>query len=372
MTQSHQQLRRLVDLAKEPSSEKRRELLRDVTDLFLEKPGDYSNAEATHFGEIIGRVASEMDTAVRKHLSERLSGVPQAPRGLIAQLANDAIEVARPVLMKSLAFTDQDLVAIAKLQSQDHLKALSTRPMVSASVADAIVARGDDAVLETLAKNEGATLSRGALETLVTRAETNERLHGPVAKRKDLPPDLMNEMVLFVSSSLRKYVMERVANADESEVAAGLEFAVARAARRAKSSAAEFVTSEKFIAQKVRDKTLNEQLLVLLLRGNQRSDFLVGLAHLAEIDVVTAKRIVGDPSCEALAIVSRACRFDRSTFSTFALLLGGSKARSAGEVSDLLSLYDQIPVEVAQRTLRFWKVRKQAESAGAEAAKVSA
>lgn len=371
MPESHQQLRRLVDLAKEPSSEKRRELLRDVTDLFLEKPGSYSHEESTHFGEIIGRVASEMDTAVRKHLSERLSGVPQAPRGLIAQLANDAIEVARPVLMKSLAFTDQDLVAIAKLQSQDHLKALSTRPLVSASVADAIVARADDAVLETLAKNEGVTLSRGALETLVTRAETNERLHAPVAKRKDMPPDLMNEMVLFVSSSLRKYVMERVANADESEIAAGLEFAVTRAVRRTKA-APELATAEKFIAQKVREKALNEQLLVQLLRGNQRPDFLVGLAHLAEIDVVTAKRIVGDTSCEALAIVSRACRFDRSTFSTFALLLGGSKARSAGEVSDLLSLYDQIPVEVAQRTLRFWKVRKQAETAGVEAAKVSA
>jgi uncharacterized protein (DUF2336 family) len=360
MPGTHQQLRRLVDLAKEPSSEKRRELLREVTDLFLEKPGAHSEDEATHFGEIIGRVASEMDTAVRKHLSERLAGVPQAPRGLIAQLANDAIEVAKPVLMKNLALTDTDLVAIAKLHGQEHLKALSARPLLSASVADEIVARGDDTVLETLAKNSGATLSRTALETLVTRAESNERLHVPVAKRKDLPPDLMNEMVLFVSSSLRKYVLERVAQADEKEIEAGLEFAKARAARRAKQMP-EYTSSEKFIAQKIRDKQLNEHLLLQLLKGHQGSDFLVGLAHIAEVDVTTAKRIVSDPSCEALAIVARACRFDRSTFSTFALLLGGSKTRSAGEVTDLLSLYDQIPVEIAQRTLRFWKVRKQAE-----------
>jgi Uncharacterised protein conserved in bacteria (DUF2336) len=79
--------------------------------------------------------------------------------------------------------------------------------------------------------------------------------------------------------------------------------------------------------------------------------------------LVTAKRIIGDPSCEALAIVARACRFDRSTFSTIALLLGGSKTRSAAEATELVALYDQIPVEVAQRTLRFWKVRKQAEKA---------
>ena len=49
----------------------------------------------------------------------------------------------------------------------------------------AVVARADDTVLETLVSNVGAKFSRSAMETVVKRAETNERLQAPVAARKD-------------------------------------------------------------------------------------------------------------------------------------------------------------------------------------------
>ncbi|MGH1558613.1 DUF2336 domain-containing protein [Caulobacter segnis] len=53
------------------------------------------------------------------------------------------------------------------LQGQDHLRAISQRSSVSSAVSDAIVARGDDATLGVLLRNEGAVLSRAAHETVV-------------------------------------------------------------------------------------------------------------------------------------------------------------------------------------------------------------
>jgi len=57
----------LLDLAKETSSEKRRELLRQVTDVFLADAGARSDKEAAMFDEIVGHVANTI-SRIRKIL----------------------------------------------------------------------------------------------------------------------------------------------------------------------------------------------------------------------------------------------------------------------------------------------------------------
>ena len=78
MQPASSRLNRLVDLAKESSSDKRRELLREVTDVFLDSAHDCSDAEKSYFGEIISKVSTGMDVAVRKHLAARLADNPNA------------------------------------------------------------------------------------------------------------------------------------------------------------------------------------------------------------------------------------------------------------------------------------------------------
>lgn len=366
MTAPFAHLQRLVTLAQEPSSDKRRELLREVTDLFLERPQERSAEESEHFGAIMGKVAADMEVAVRAHLAERLSNVPTAPRSLIVQLANDAIEVARPLLMKSLSFEDTDLVALAKLQGQSHLQALSQRANVPAAVTDVIVARADDATLEVLVQNQTAALSRSALETMVSRAEKNTRLQGPLAQRRELPADLMHEMFLFVSSSLKKMLMERIAGLDEAAIDEAL--VVAQQSGRMKAATPDFAKAEQIVAQKRRDRTLNERFLTETLRGRDMALFVAAFAALAEIDTATARRLVSDPAPEGLAIACKAARFDRATFSTIVLNADPRRTRDPSEVNALVALYDKIPVDTALRTMRFWKVRRQTLQADGRAA----
>ena len=79
---------RLVDLAKETSSDKRRELLREVTDAFLATASDCNETEKSYFGEILGSVSSNMDVAVRSRLAQQFAGQDHAPLGLIQKLAD--------------------------------------------------------------------------------------------------------------------------------------------------------------------------------------------------------------------------------------------------------------------------------------------
>ena len=83
---------RLVDLAKETSSEKRRDLLRQVSDVFLEGSLEFSDVERSHFGDIIGKVSANMDVAVRRRLAEQFAGQPNptcAESGFGAHRIND-------------------------------------------------------------------------------------------------------------------------------------------------------------------------------------------------------------------------------------------------------------------------------------------
>src|SRR5690349_425050 len=113
MLQQHANLQRVLQLAKTPSSEKRRELLREVTDLFLADTEAYSETEREHFGAIMGRISKDMEVAVREDLAKTLAALPTAPHALMQQLAHDEFSVAAPVISQSPVLEDGDLIEIA-------------------------------------------------------------------------------------------------------------------------------------------------------------------------------------------------------------------------------------------------------------------
>src|SRR5579862_8303945 len=104
----------LIALAQEPSSEKRRVLLRELTDLFFSNP-EHRAGEMALFDDVLTQLAGEMEAAVRAELADRVAPVAEAPLKLVHSLAADqAIGVARPILERSHALTDDDLLAVAR------------------------------------------------------------------------------------------------------------------------------------------------------------------------------------------------------------------------------------------------------------------
>ena len=109
---------------------------------------------------------------MREHVANRLSDLKTAPHSVVAMLADDEIDVARPVLENSLVLKNTDLIKIVKRRSQDHLKIVATREEVGEEVSGALVENGDDQVLVSLANNQGAALSQNAAAEMVTAQRT--------------------------------------------------------------------------------------------------------------------------------------------------------------------------------------------------------
>ena len=348
----------LIALAQEPSSERRRELLRVVTDMFFAAPPQRAT-EMALFDDVLSQITGEMEEAVRVELAERMADVAQPPRKLLTGLANDSIAVAEPVLTRSRALTEDDLLRVARTRDQDHLRAISRRDGITEAVSDAIVQRGDDDTLQVLLANERAALSRAAHEAAIDRAVANPALHQVVVARKALPMDLLNEMYFVVEARLRDQILERNAEVDPATLEAALAAGRKQVAAKDGALPPDYALAEAKVRDLKAKGGIGPAALTAFLRNGDTTTFLVALSELADIDFHTARRILERRELDALSIVCKSADFDRSLFLTFAVLVLGRDADAMGRAREYGQLYSDLPRDAACRTIRFWRMRRQ-------------
>jgi uncharacterized protein (DUF2336 family) len=350
-------LAQLIALAGEPSSEKRRELLREVTDLFFANAEGSNPRELELFDGVMQSLAREMELEVRAELSERISETEFAPKGLVRSLAEDEIAVAEPVLTKSPVLSDQDLLKVVSTRGQDYLRAVSRRDGLSEVVSDVIVERGDDHTLGVLLRNETANLSRKSVELVVDRASNNPDLHSAVVDRHNLPVDLLNEMYFVVEARLRERILAKNAALNPVDVQAALDASRKRIATRDGALPADLNEAERHVRALIARNEIKPSTLVSFLRYGERTRFLVALAELTDIDFNTARLIVERRQMDALAVICKAAKFDRTLFLTFTVLILDN-GEGMGKAQEYGALYNDLTIETAQRTLRFWRLRR--------------
>jgi uncharacterized protein (DUF2336 family) len=353
---------KLIDLARTTDSGQRRELLREVTDLFFETANTRNQRETALFDDVLKLVAAEMQDSVLAELSELFADAADAPVGLMRDLANHSFEVAAPVLQRSRALDEPTLLQIVNYQSQQHIKAVAQRDDVSETVSEAIVKFGDDYALDALIRNDGARISRVSMEAAVDRARRNTLLHEGVVKRNDLPLDLLNEMYFVVENTLRDQIMKRNASVDPATLDAALAKARARMSQSVGDLGAEAKNAMAFIQSKKNSGELNARLLVSLYREAKQTHFLYGLSEITNLDPDTVADLINRRDIDGLAMICRAAGIERPLFVTLAVLsCGGDEAMQRAE--EFGRMYNNVPVEAAQRAMRFFKVRKGAERA---------
>lgn len=348
----------LMNLAQERSSDKRRELLREVTDMFfVSAEKGRTAAQAALFDTVLREIAVAMQDTVLRELAERFSGAPDAPIGLMRDLANHAFEVAEPVLRRSTVLGEADLLAIVEKQGDEHRLAIAQRERVSERVSSALVARGDDATLRALVANAGAQISRGDFETVFARARGDEALTQGVVNRADAPLDLLNDIVFAVSKALRAQILARNAAVDPTALDLALERAQARVERRNPGMSEAYAAAERDVRRKASCGELSAATLIGYHRADMREHFLVGLAHLTDVDVSVADSVIARGDMDALAMMCRASDIERPLFVTMAVLAcGGERAMDKAETFG--QLYTDVPIEAAQRAMRFYQIRR--------------
>jgi uncharacterized protein (DUF2336 family) len=366
------QLNRLLKLAQTQDQASRKVVFENVVDLFLSAEGRLSDRERALMTGIIGQLLHEMEMRLRRDLAQRLSALEAGPHDLIVALANDEIEVARPILSASKVLSDSDLVEVVRHRSSEHQLAVAMRAPLSADVSQALIDQGDENVIERLLKNRDATLSRRALEYLVAEAQRVGRFQEPVLTRPELPADLAHRLFWYVSAALRSYVLEKF-TIDEATVDDYVQDS-ARAVLSETPPPSADRQAAALVERLAETDELNERFLIGALRGGKIAAFVAGLAKLTRLNPLMVRRLLYDPNPEGLAVMCKAVGFDRSSFGSIFLLTrqGTTRVVKPEIVTKVMGFYDQLAQHRARTALRYWRADRDYLHATAKLAETGA
>ncbi|MBI3503339.1 MAG: DUF2336 domain-containing protein [Proteobacteria bacterium] len=355
-----EQLRGLLVLAQDKRPDARAHLAVRMGDMILGTDlGSMTARERELAEEILQRLLHELEMPIRRALAERLAAEGVAPRRLIVQLANDRIEVAWPVLLKSELLDDGELLNVIRTRTFQHRLAIARRDRISAPVSDALVRPGEQDVVRAVLENPGATIATDTFETLVEHSQSDSDLQEMILKREDLDPKLAGRMYGWVSEALRRHIIENFEIDHyllDKAIGDALAEVVADHARVAALNGA----LVRIRGALDRDDVDDLQLLLPLVRAGERSLLETLFAKFARVSVATARRCLYEQGGRALAVACKGCHVDKALFTEFFIAmrqLGGPTGGlvDPGELFDALSFYDLVDDDVAEAKVSAWR-----------------
>ena len=342
-------------LSTESSSDKRREVLHRVTDLFFLTNDQQSPDDVLTFGNVMERIAYELEVEARAELSERISSIDKAPRHLVCRLAGDDITVAKPVLERSRVLTDDDLVRIAQTKGQTHLHAIAKRDSLAAPVTDVIVERGENPVLLEVTKNQGAEFTNDCLVSLAEKARDNAELLTALGTRKDVQPELMVKIKQRVAQRLKSEMAGKYTRADMAELDSLIEKGTENLDLEGLKN------SNDELQMRAQKDQLTEDEIIQLARAQRLPETVHALSVLTGLNDQMVSYCLLKADVAALGIICKASGFKSTTFLMLLQTRNGKEGIPARDVARAMREYEALSTANANRTLRFLKIRCSAE-----------
>jgi uncharacterized protein (DUF2336 family) len=179
-------------------------ILERVADLFAAGSRGYSSDQISLFDDVLQKLSKDIEIKARVRLARRMARIDNAPPKLIRVLAfDDAVAVAKPVLVHSQQLSDADLIENASTKSQEHLLAIAQRLKLSEPVTNVLVERGDRRVVHRVVRNTGARFSLAGYNKLTNMARRSRKLTLALARRSDLPRQTFLKLLETASAAVR-------------------------------------------------------------------------------------------------------------------------------------------------------------------------
>ena len=349
----------LIVLANDRSPKARLELSDRIVTLCLGSNYQLNAEEKDLAGNILIRLLNEFEVQVRGQLAMRLASTDQAPKRLILALANDEIKVAAPVIAQSPLLDEQDLIAIVRNKSIEHRLHIAARPSISAGVSDALIEAHEPEVLETLVNNQTAEIALAAMEYVVEESKTRINLREKLIARTDLPQQLAQKMLGFVSAELKQQILGKF-DVDPEMIDGALR-KVQAAHIAANTAQGETGAKAMALIQKLHaNGELNIARVIAFLREKHSALFFAGMALLARLDMNSLMHFANEADGKGVAVICKAVGADRSQFVSVYLLLqqaNNGQAVAASQLNAITRLFDALSEPQAQAVLEHWRVK---------------
>lgn len=303
---------RLAQLAANPKDATREEIYIAVASLYRVEDVRLSTRERTLINDILRQLTHDVEMSIRIALAEKLAEDPTAPYDLILMLADDRIEVARPVILRSPLLTEHDLLHLALECSPAHQEVLAMRPNIGPKVTEVLAQNENISVLTALVRNATARISPDVFVTLVEKSRQIEALQEPLIHREDLPPDVGARMCSFVSEALKTFIVNNYAVKVEK-----LQAALSAASTAVQTPAEpeqKGDNARRLIEKLYLAGQLKAGFLIRVLQQGNIELFELGFSRLLDISLSQTRQVLYEHGPETMAIACRAVGIDRCVF----------------------------------------------------------
>ena len=355
----------LESAVKSGSSERRLQMLRQVTDLFLSDADRLNENQIGVFDDVLVRLMEQMEVRALAQLGTTLSGSTVAPKQTVRQLAyHEEVSVAAPVLTKSTRLSEGDLIEIANLRGPQHLLAISHRDTLSEGVTDVLLRRGDSQVSHALVRNTGARFSEFGYATLVENSEKDDSLAEKLGLRLDVPLKVLRELLSRASAAVRDRLLKTAPPEMREKIQEAIRSVVEQIASPALAPQ-NYAESESMVIALNRAGKLGDQTINRFAMQGEYTHIVAALALLNSVKIEAIEPLITNPRPDGLIVACKASRLNWSTTSMILRNRPDCRPLTKQEFENGREVFDALSLSSAQRTIRFWSARGSARKADA-------
>jgi len=345
-------------LAREKSSEKRRELLSNVADLFYSGPADvHTELEVQIFADVVVRLLKDVNLSGRAAFSDRAATDERTPRQVALTLANDAIEVAQSVLTHSPTLSDSDLVAIASTKTVEHRLAISKRDYITETVSDTLLGFDEIEITESLTDNATAAISAQGFSRISTLALDRPSLRRKLSVREDLPLAIANEILPYMSADESEKLLKLMGVEGSKGLNALLEKATPELIAQRGAKARRHLSIKGMMKSVALGEASLDAVIEQLVEGGKVLEVAFGLSLASDLPEQQVANAIMSVRMEPLAVICKSLDIRVATYLAVDALRTQSVHLPELSTESLKLAYGKLTLEAAARSLRFVKVR---------------
>lgn len=280
--------------------------------------------------DTLSTLVGDTAAAVRAAIADAVKAMPDAPRGLILQLAHDtALPVAEPVLRFSPMLTEADLMGlVAAPPAEGTVAAIAHRPYLSEAIGDAIAASGDSVAITALLSNKSARIREATIDALIAQAAERTEYQPPLVRRPNLSPRAAAALAAIVTDTLLREMAAR------TDLDNATREALAEAVQRRLAPAPPVADPPRLQAENLNAEDAMAEARGMATRGELNEAKLLEAAASADLTRVSARLAAG--SGVSFAMVERAASLRSAKALVSLCWKAGFSMKAAGAVQSLL------------------------------------
>lgn len=343
----------LKAIVRHGSQERRAEIVKRVTALFIRSASSFNEEHVELFDAILNELITQIETKDKFELSIRLAGISNAPRQAVRQLAqDDQIAVAGPLLQYSERLDEPSLLYVAKSKSQQHLLAISYRRQITETITNVLVRRGDREVIRNVAGNSGANLSQFGFSTLIDKAKQDGILAEKISQRSDVPEPLLRNLFLQATRVVQKRLLATSKPDTKAKILRMLteitnEIGIEASARNITVHRVGSVS----LPRKV---NIDEVALAKCATEGLYDETVAALSALCRIPVGNMHRFMANKPADTAIVACKVLGFGWSTARAIILMQRNGLGVSAHSLENKYRHFEKLSASAAQDVMRLW------------------